>query len=306
MRMQSCGALMSFFILTTGCATGPLPGSAGQVQGPLRSIELYTRQPEWNEVYATLARGPIFASDKAVHVLLRWGLPGPGNYSSKIVVRTPAGSVHRESALNFRAEGASWRTRQRIELPQGDAAKPLGGRWEVQVALDGTPVGRRDFLFEPSSIRLRTDARLVIVQGYADPDLAPGDWVWRDQFTKHESARTALATVGLVLRDELARRFPQVDGPRSGPEVGDGTVLLRSSVGVSPNPDTDARLELEVVHLPTKATRKFVFKTSAGVEGAGRSKVKYHDVAAADLGFQAASSPEVLEFLTTVTQAVSE
>ncbi len=297
----------SFLILvTTGCATAPQPGVSGEVSGPLRSIELYTKRPERGERYRTAGRERLFASDQLVYILSDWSLPGPGDHVSRVVLSTPGGSPYREREYRFRAEGSSWSTGEPMALPQREAAHPLAGRWQVEVFLDGAPVGRRTFTFDPSSIRLRTDARLVIVQGKDDPEVSSGDWHWRDRFAALENTRAAHAILGIVLRDELIRRFPNVDAPMGAQGISDATILLTTNLRISPNPGTDSHLELEVAHIPTRIMRKYIFKTSAGYEQRGQSGVRYFHVDAADLAFQAASSPEVLDFLIASTQAVPE
>lgn len=302
MRRLHVVAQIAIVLAGTGCATGPMPGGAGEVSGPLRSIEFYTKPPQWEESFRASSRDRIFSSDRTVYVLAEWILPGPGEYVSKLLFRTPAGSTYRESEYTFQAKTSSVLTAQGIDLPQGEAARWLGGRWEVEVALDGRFAGRRRFTFEPSSIRLRTDKKLVILHGKADATNAPGDWIWMHEYGIREQQQAALTRVGVVLRDEFARRFPHVDGPQDASAGSEGTVILTPSLHISPNPSMDSRLQLEVVDLPTKTIRKFDFKTSAGVEG----KRVHFDVAAADLAVRAASSSEVLEFLVSVLQAVPE
>jgi hypothetical protein len=306
MKVRFSVVAASLLIVANGCGTVPLPGGAGEVSGPLRGIELYTKRPEREEHYPTYARERFFASDREIWVVSWLALPGPGDYVSKVVLRSPGGTVHREREYRFRAEASSWLTGQRIELPRGEAAKPLGGRWEVEVSLDAKPVGRRTFTFDPSSIRLRTDARLVIAQGKGDIVRSPGEWRSLEPYAQLERTKAALGTLGVVLRDELARRFPHVEGPRTTLEASDATVLLTPSLIVLPDLDADSRLELEVVHLPTKDARKFHFKTSAGREKLGYEGFLNFTVEGADLAVKAASSPDVLEFLVSATQAVPE
>jgi hypothetical protein len=308
MAIQMLGAVLALLLLIGGCATGPLPGAAGEVVGPLRSIEFYTKRQEQKERYSTAARDRLFASDREVWVLLRWGLPGPGSYVTKVTLRTPAGALHEEREYRFEAKDSSWHTGHRFTLPQGAAAQRLAGAWQVEAALGGTTAGHRAFTFDPSSIRLRTDARVLIVQGTYDPEAATGDWHWRDRFGALENVKAAHAILGIVLRDEFARRFPTVAGPQPEPPpaTSDATVLLRTKLKASPNPSAESELVLEAVNVPTQTTRTFHFRSSAGKEGGGTSSNIYFFVAAADLAFQAAASPEVLEFLRTVTQAVPE
>jgi hypothetical protein len=236
---------------------------------------------------------------------LTWGLPRPGTYTTKAALRTPTGSVHEEREYRFEAAASSWITGQRFSLPQGEETQRLAGPWHVEAALDGTPVGDRTFTFDPSSVRLRTDARIVILQGTDDPELATGDWTWRDRFGTLEHVKAAHAVLGFALRDELARRFPRVDGPKPAADA-DATLLVRTKFSVSPNPDTDARLAMEVVHVPTKATRTFLFRSSAGVQTMGVSRSRNITLAATDLAFQAAASQEFLDFLVAATTAVRE
>lgn len=306
MSLRLFGVAASLLILANGCGTVPLPGGSGEVSGPLRDIDLYTKWPEGEEHYPTHARDRFFASDREIWIGANWVLPAPGEYVSKVVLRTPSGAVHREREYRFRAEAASLITGQGIELPRGDAAKHLAGRWEVEVALDGRSAGRRAFPFDPSSIRLRTDARLVIMEGKGSFEGHPGEWRWRAPYAAVERSKAALGTLGVVLRDELARRFPHVEGPRTTQEASNATVLLTPSLVVSPDLDADSRLELEVVHLPTKDARKFHFKTSTGREKRGYAGSLNFTAEGADLAVKAASSPEVLEFLVSATQAVPE
>jgi hypothetical protein len=133
-----------------------------------------------------------------------------------------------------------------------------------------------------------------------------GDWHWRNRTAAMENVKAAQTILGVVLRDELARRFPNVDTPSQTQGITDATHLLTTNLGISPNPGTDSRLELEVAHIPTRIVRKFMFKTSAGVEQIGTYITRHFGVDAADLAFRAASSPEVLDFLIASTQAVPE
>lgn len=307
MNLRFLGMTVGLLILvTTGCASPPLPGTAGEVSGPLRSIELYTKRPERGELYRTVGRDRLFASDREVYIVSQWDLPGPGEHVSKVVLLTPTETIHRQSDYRFQAQASSWWTVQRLELPQGETARALSGAWQVEVLLDKTRIGRRAFTFDPGSIRLRTNARLVIVQGKDDPEVATGDWFWQHRAAAMESVKASHAILGVVLRDELARRFAYVDGPGGTQGMSDATILITTNLGISPNPGANSRLELEVAHIPTRIVRKYTFRTSAGYEPRGTSGVTHFDVAAADLAFQAASSTEVLEFLITSTQALPE
>lgn len=292
--------------LGNGCASRPLPGDTGEVSGPLLGIDLYTKRPQQGELYPTTGRDRLFASDQEVYVVSHWALPRPGVYGTHTVVRTPAGEFHRTTPYIFAAQSSSWWTSQRVRLPQGKEAQSLAGRWEVEVALDDSPKGRRTFTFDPSSIRLRTDARVAIVLGKADFTGHPGEWRWRYPSMAKERTDASSRTFGVMLRDELARRFPNVEGPQPNPDASKATVLLTSNLLISPDIDADSRLDLEVTHLATKAAQRFQFKTSAGREKLGPQGVLRFDVEAADLAAQAASSRVLLEFLITSTQAVPE
>jgi hypothetical protein len=301
-----CGAVLGLVILLAACATPRLPGAAGEVSGALRSLELYVGRPEHRVPYRTVWRDHLFASDPEVYVGLYWELPDPGNYVTKVALRTPAGSAQSEQESAFRAEASTWFMWHSVMLPIGDAAKSLAGPWQVEVTLDGAPVGRRTFTLDPGSIRLRTEARVVVLQGTDHPEVAAGDWTWLDRAAALESIKADHATLGIVLRDELARRFPLVEGPLRGQEEPDATLLVRTNFTVSPNPDADARLDLDVVHVPTKTTRTFHFRSSEGVEQMGATRSRDSRIAAAHLAFQAAASSDVLDFLVIATKAVPE
>jgi hypothetical protein len=302
------GGVLCLLVLGGGCATPPLPGATGEVSGPLRGIDLYMKRPEPNERYRTMGRDRLFASDRQVWVYLHWGLPGLGSHETKVALRTPTGSLHKEIAFRFEAKEAVWATWHPFALPQGEDAQRLTGRWQVEAALDGTAVGRRAFTFDPSNIRLRTEARVVIVQGAYDPEVATGDRMWRNRFAALENVKAAHTMLGVVLRDELARRLPHVDGPQQQPPAApsDATVLLRTKFGVSPNPSADSELVLEAVHVGTQTTRTFRFRSSAGKTGSATASNTYQHVAATDVAFQAATSPELLDFLIAATKAVPE
>ena len=313
MPIHLLGGVLCLLLLTSGCATEPIPGAVGKLSGPLRSIELYTKRTEQRESYPTAGRDRLFASDREVWVYLNWGVPRPGSYVAKVALRTAAGTLQEERERPFTATQSLWNTGHRFTLPQGPDAQRLAGVWHVEAALDGTAVGDRPFTFDPSSVRLRTDARIVIHHGTDDPELATGDWQWRDRFGALEDVKAAHAMLGFALRDELARRFPQVEGPQPKPAAAEATILILvgTKFSVSPNPDTDARLAVAVVamdarHFRSPTTRTFLFRSSAGVEVMGVSRRRNIHLAAADLAFQAAASPEVLEFLMTATQAVPE
>ena len=306
MGLRLASIVGSLMILVSGCATESLPGVVNEVRGSLQSIELFTRRPERGEWYPTAARECLFASDRRVYVHSLWSLPGPGDYVTKAILHPPDGSVYREREYRFRAEGPSWSTFQPFDLPQGEASRGLAGHWQVEVTLGGTPVGRRTFTLDPGSIRLRTDARLVVVHGRVLPWQGPGDWRWDYEFAALENLKATLIRVEAALRDELARRFPHVDGPMPRPEASDTAVLLTPTLVLSANPENDSRLELDIVNLLTKSVRKFNLKTSAGVAKHGMSGSLNFGVAGADLALRAVSNPEVLEFLISTTSAVPE
>jgi len=308
MAIHMIGIVLSLLFLIIGCGgTRPLPDAAGQVSGPLRSIELYTRKPEKsNERYSTARRDRLFASDQEIWVYLSWELPGPGSYVTKVALRTPTGTLRGEREYRTEAKESNWATMHRFSLPQGEEAQGLTGPWQIEAALADTAAGTRTFTFDPSSIRLRTDTRIMIVQGSDDPEAAAGDWTWRNRAAALEHVKAAHATLGVVLRDELARRFPHVEGPRQPSTELEATVLVRTKFITSPNPDTDARLSMDVVPVSPQATRTFLFRSSAGVELMGATRSRNFPLAAADLAFQAAASPEVLDFLIAASWAVPE
>ena len=309
MAIHLLGGVLCLLLLLGACATPPLPGAAGVFSGPLRGIDLYATQPKPGERYRTAGRDPFFSSDRYVWVYLEWGLPGPGKYEAVIALRTPSGNLREERHRSFEARQSLWMTGERfLLLPSAEDAHRLAGLWRVEVTLGGTAVGHRTFTFDPSNIRLRTEARVLIIQGTDDPEVATGDWGWSNRFAALEAVKAAHAMLGVVLRDELARRFPHVNGPQQQPPAAtsDATVLLRTKLGASPNPSAASELVLDVIHVPTQTTRTFRFRSSAGKEQGGMSSSNYLQLGAADLAFQAAASPEVLAFLMTATNAVPE
>ncbi|MBP1777790.1 MAG: hypothetical protein H6Q86_3801 [candidate division NC10 bacterium] len=309
MATRLLGGMLCLLLLLGGCAVPPLPGAAGVFSGPLRGIDLYATQPKPGERYRTAGRDHFFASDRNVWVYLEWGLPGPGKYDAVIALRTPSGHLREERHYSFEARQSLWMTGERfLLLPPAEDAQRLAGLWRVEVTLGGTAVGHRTFTFDPSSIRLRTDARVLIVPGTYDPDVATGDWVWRERFGTLENIRAAHALLGVVLRDELARRFPNVSASQQQPPAttSDATVLLRTRLRVSPNPSADSELVVDALTVPPQTTRTFHFRSSAGKSGAMPSSNISLNVAAADLAFKAAASQEFLDFLVAATKAVPE
>lgn len=299
--------------LVGGCASTPhsrravkVVSGSGEVSGALRTIELHIKRPELETAYITLGRERLFASDREVFVWLEWALPGPGFYLLTVSLRTPAGDIHRRSEEHFYAPAANSSTVHPFLLPQGEEARTLAGVWRVEVTLDGTPVGHRSFTFDPSSIRLRTEARVVLLQGTDDAEEGAGGWIWKDRFGALQMVKDAHAKLGIALRDELARRFPHVDGPRQSPADPDATLLVRTNYRVSPNPDTGSRLTVNVVHVPTQTIRTYLFQVSAQLEESDTTGRQYFYIEAADLAFQAAANSELLQFLITASQAVPE
>ncbi len=309
MAMHLLGAVLGLLLLLGGCAAPPLPGAAGEVVGPLRGIDLYTKQPDGkkpNEFYGTAGRDRLFASDRQVWVTLQWGLPGPGQYDAKVALRTPTGSLHAERDYRFEAPQSLVSTWFPFLLPQGDDAQRLAGSWRAEVTLGGMAVGHRVFTFDPRSIRVRTDAVVVIVRGTSDPELAAGDWIWLNRAAALENVQGAHDLLGVALRDELARRFPHVEGPQQQPAESGAAILVRTKFGSSPSPNADAHLEVNVVPAPPQMPRTFQFTSSAGVELMGQTRNRNSALAATDLAFQASASQELLDFLAAATKAVPE
>jgi hypothetical protein len=309
MAIPILASVLGLVLLIGGCAAPPLPGAAGEISGPLRSIDLQmVGKKEIKDRYRTTRRDRIFASDGEVWVYLHWALPGPGRYETKIVLRTPSGAIHEERHHTFEAKDPLLVSWNRFVLPKGEDAQRLAGPWQIEAFLGAAAVGHRTFTFDPSSIRLRTDARVLIVPGTYDPELATGDWAWRERFGTMENIKAAHVLLGVVLRDELARRFPNVAVTQQQVPAApsDATVLLRTKLRVSPNPSADSEVVVEALAVPTQTRRTFSFRSSAGKSGATPSSNIYLSVAAADLAFEAASNPDLLEFLRTATNAVPE
>jgi hypothetical protein len=301
---MGCFALLAVFL--GGCATPPPPGASGEVKGPLWSIELYTSRPDKGGYYSTFARHRFYQSDREVWVGSRWSLPDPGEYVSKVTLNPPSEGVKRESEYRFRAERGGWITYQRFSLPTGDEAKSLAGKWRVEVALNGSPVGTRSFQFDAASIRLRTAARLLLAEGSADHETATGNYVWRYQYAAREAVKSSAQVAGRALRDELSRRFPDVTGPGPVGEAPGSSVVLNPLLRMSPNPSIPSRMELEIRQPETGQRRLFTFKSTAGSEFTGGTGTLSFDVAGADLGLQAGLNPEVLDFLIHLTNATPE
>jgi hypothetical protein len=237
---------------------------------------------------------------------LHWGLPGPGSYKVRILLQTPLGATYSERDYSFEAKETYWLTRNKFDLPQGADTQRLAGLWQIEAFLDGAAVGRRTFTFDPSSIRLRTDARIVIVQGTSDPELAAGDWVWLNRAAALEDIQAAHKLLGVTLRDELARRFPHVEGPLQQPTEGGAAILLRTKFSSSPSPNADAHLDVAVVPAPPQKPRTFRFTSSAGIELLGQTRKRNSALGATDLAFQAMASQEFLDFLVAATKATPE
>ena len=56
MRISMLGAVLGAVLVSTGCAAPKLPSAAGEVSGPLLSLELYVGRPEHGVPYATVWR----------------------------------------------------------------------------------------------------------------------------------------------------------------------------------------------------------------------------------------------------------
>jgi hypothetical protein len=293
-------------LLAAGCATAPPPGTSGQVRGPLTSIEIYTKRPERGSYYSTTGRQRLFASDQELYVVSSWSLPDLGEYVSTVTVTPPSQGAQRKSEYRFRPENVHSLTIQPFRLPTGEEARSQAGEWRVEVALNGSPVGTRSVLFEASSIRLRTEAKLYIAEGIADPEAATGDYIWLNQYAAREMMKATASVTGRALRDELGRRFPDVMGPGPMQAAGGLSIVLNPVLRMSPNPSIPSRLELEIHQPGTGERRVFEFKSTAGSEYGGGSGRVYFSVAAADLALQAGSSPEVLDFLIRLANATPE
>ena len=305
MAIPLLGATLCLLLLIGGCAPYGLSGAVGEISGPLRSIDLQTdgkKAPD--DRYRTGPRDRFFASDEQVWVYLHWGVPRPGSYKARVLLQTPSGITY-ERDSSFEAKETYLLTRYKFVFPIAEDAQRLAaGPWQIDVFLDGAAVGRRTFTFDPSSIRLRTDTRIVIVQGTSDPELAPGDYLWRNRAAALEHVQAAHRSLGVTLCDELARRFPRVEGPLQQPVESGTAILLRTTFRSSPSPNADARLDIDVVSAPSQKRRTFRFTSSAGIDWQRRNRDTRLD--ATDLAFQAMASQEFLDFLVAATKAVPE
>jgi hypothetical protein len=142
-----------------------------------------------------------------------------------------------------------------------------------------------------------------ILQGPNDAEIGAGDWVWTHHAAVLEHIKTAHTILGIALSDELARRFPHVDGPQPNTTT-EATVLVRTKLGISPNSSVGSRAALEVVHVPTQTVRIFEFRSTAGTDQVTGGV--YFNVVAADLALQAAANPQFIQHLIAITQATPE
>jgi hypothetical protein len=79
---------------------------------------------------------------------------------------------------------------------------------------------------------------------------------------------------------------------------------VRTKLAISPNSSVGSRATIEVVHVPTRTARTFQFRSTAGTDQVGGGV--YFSVAASDLAFQAAASPEFTGHLIAITDAKPE
>jgi hypothetical protein len=130
--------------------------------------------------------------------------------------------------------------------------------------------------------------------------------VWLNRAAALEGVQGAHKLLGVTLRDELARRFPHVEGPVQQP-AGSGTaILVRTKFSSSPSPNADARLDVDVVPTPPQTPQAFRFTSAAGIELMGQTRNRNSALAATDLAFQAIASQEFLNCLVAATKAVPE
>jgi hypothetical protein len=267
---------------------------------------LYTTRPERAGYFNTFPRRRFFISDRELWVACRWNLPNPGEHVSHVVLRPPAETATKQSQYRFRAESQSWITFQRFALPSADEARALAGEWRIEVALDDSPVGMRTFQFEAASIRLRTDAILFITEGMGDPESAGGGYRWTGESRVLQATKDAALRAGQVLRDELLRRFPRVVGPAALQDASGATLVIHPILRFPPNLSIPSRLEMEVSRPATGEKRKFIFRSTVGIERVADLGTMYFSLAATDLAFQAASNPEVLDYFVQATGATPQ
>ncbi len=300
MRFRGLVGLCCFLWLVGACTTAKRPPASGEVLGALRSIDIYPARSMSGEMYPTPGEKTVFASDGALAVALRWAFPAAGDYVTKVALRTPTGGIYSERELSTHATEPDWFTSYSLDLPQGEAAKPLRGVWQVEAFLDGTPAGRRAFTFDAGDIRLPANGRVLIRPSKSETSIAPGDWMWTNRQAAFDNVKGAHAILNRILRDEMGRRLPQVEVAQGQAPLGDASILVQTTLVLSPNLDTPSRVEIEITHVSTYTARVFRFQSMAGADRVTR-KMNF-SVAAADLALQGAADKELLQFLTMVAQ----
>lgn len=179
-----------------------------QVDARLKDVGIYTETPVHGQPFYALKQRVLYPADRRATIYTEWLLPQPGHYTVRYVVYNPSGIRYVSNTHPFEASEQTWPTWFAFDLPKGEKAKALAGRWKAEIFLNADRLATLHFELVDQDRRTETELSIAVFPFFvedaakgADPDVAAD---------RAESLQAA----ALFVASELRRLFPQVILPQ--------------------------------------------------------------------------------------------
>lgn len=199
-------------VMATALVTGLAPlvdsASSQQVDARLKDVGIYTETPVRDQPFYALKQRMLYPSDDRVTIYTEWLLPQPGHYTVRYQIYGPSGIRYASNTRPFEAFKQIWPTWFVFDLPKGEKANTLAGRWKVEIFLNADRLATLYFELVNQDRRIESDVSIAVFP-YAVQDETKGD----EPAVAAERAEILKASAA-YLTGELKRVFVRVIPPQ--------------------------------------------------------------------------------------------
>lgn len=179
-----------------------------QIDARLKDVGIYTETPVYDQPFYALKQRTLYPSDGRATIYTEWLLPQPGHYTVRYQISGPSGVRYASNTHPFEASKQIWPTWFAFDLPKGEKAKALAGRWKVEIFLNADRLATLHFELINQDRRIESDVSIAVFP-YVVQDETKGD----EPAVTAERAEILKASAS-SLTGELKRVFARVIPPQ--------------------------------------------------------------------------------------------
>lgn len=179
-----------------------------QIDARLKDVGIYTETPVYDQPFYALKQRTLYPSDGRATIYTEWLLPQPGHYTARYQIYGPSGVRYVSNTHPFEASKQIWPTWFAFDLPKGEKAKALAGRWKAEIFLNADRLATLHFELINQDKRIESDVSIAVFP-YVVQDETKGD----EPAVTAEQAEILKASAS-SLTGELKRVFARVISPQ--------------------------------------------------------------------------------------------